>query len=163
MFGNARAIAAIARRAGKTELANEFDTKAAELKRLTQARLWDSSAKFFKVRLADGRVSDAREAIGFIPWYFNLPDPGHEAAWSQLMDADGFLAPFGITTAERRHPQFRSHGCCNCEWDGAVWPFATSQTLTALANVLRHYEQSFVSRADYFDAFLTYVRSHRFQ
>ena len=53
-------------------------------------------------------------------------------AWKQLMDPGGFLAPFGLTTAERRHPEFRSHGCCQCEWDGAVWPFATSQTLVAL-------------------------------
>jgi hypothetical protein len=57
----------------------------------------------------------------------------------------------GITTAERRHPQFRSHGVGTCEWDGAVWPFATSQTLVALANVLRDYHQSYVSKADYFD------------
>jgi hypothetical protein len=107
-------------------------------------------------------LADAREAIGFIPWCFNLPDPGHEEAWAQLTDPDGFRAPYGITTAERRHPSFRSHGCCGCEWDGAVWPFATSQTLTALANVLRNYTQRFVTSRDYFDAFLAYVRCHRF-
>jgi len=105
-----------------------------------------------------------REAIGFIPWTFGLPDAGkgNEAAWGQLTDPQGFRAPFGITTAERRHPAFRTHGCCKCEWDGAVWPFATSQTLTALANVLRDYKQPFVTNKDYFDAFLTYTRSHRF-
>ncbi len=43
-----------------------------------------------------------------------------------------------------------------------MWPFATSQTLTALANVLRNYSQDSVTRSDYLDAFLTYVRSHRF-
>ncbi|MBI3875654.1 MAG: glycoside hydrolase [Verrucomicrobia bacterium] len=164
MFGNAQAIASIARRAGKTELAQRFDAKAAELKRLTQETLWSADAKFFEVRSEDGKFSDAREEIGFIPWMFELPDAGkgYEAAWAQLMDADGFRAPYGITTAERRHPQFRSHGCCNCEWDGAVWPYATSQTLTALANVLRDYPQSVVTPRDYFDCFLTYVRSHRF-
>ncbi|HPU57166.1 MAG TPA: glycoside hydrolase, partial [Verrucomicrobiota bacterium] len=35
----------------------------------------------------------------------------------------------------------------------------TSQTLYALANALRDYRYSTVSREDYFDAFLTYVRS----
>ena len=49
-----------------------------------------------------------------------------------------------------------------CEWDGAVWPFVTSQTLEALANVLRDYPQSVVSSKDYFEAWLTYVRCHRF-
>ena len=159
MFGNARAIAAIARLANRTELARDYERKAAELKRLTQDVLWDASAGFFKVRLDDGRLSDAREEIGFIPWYFELPDRGYETAWAQLTDPAGFRAPFGITTAERRHPGFRSHGCCHCEWDGAVWPFATSQTLTALANVLRDYPASSVTARDYFDAFLTYVRS----
>ena len=43
-----------------------------------------------------------------------------------------------------------------------MWPFATSQTLVALANVLRNYHQSFVTDRDYFEAFLTYARSHRF-
>lgn len=93
---------------------------------------------------------------------FELPDAGkgYETAWKQLPDPRGFRAPFGITTAERRHPQFRSHGVGTCEWDGAVWPFATSQTLGALANVLRDYPRSVVTSRDYFDAFLTYVHSH---
>ncbi|MCA1481525.1 hypothetical protein, partial [Bradyrhizobium sp. NBAIM08] len=132
MFANARAIAAIARLAGREKLATEFDAKTAELQRLTQGKLWDSEAKFFKVRHESGQLASVREAIGFIPWAFGLPDAnkGYEAAWAQLTDAQGFRAPFGLTTAERRHPAFRSHGCCKCEWDGAVWPFATSQTLS---------------------------------
>jgi hypothetical protein len=163
MFANARAIAAIARLANKNDVAREYERKAANLKRLTQDTLWDASARFFKVRLDNGRLSDAREEIGFIPWYFELPDRdrGYEAAWAQLNDPGGFRAPYGITTAERCHPRFRTHGCCHCEWDGAVWPFATSQTLAALANVVRDYRQSVVTSRDYFDAFLTYVRCQR--
>jgi len=86
-------------------------------------------------------------------------DKKYDAAWAQLTDPKGFSAAYGITTAERRHPQFRSHGYGHCEWDGAVWPFATSQTLRGLANVLRDYNYSTVSKRDYFDAFLTYVHS----
>jgi hypothetical protein len=106
-----------------------------------------------------------REAIGFIPWYFRLPEPGrgYERAWAQFADEAGFRAPFGLTTAERRHPQFRTHGSGHsCEWDGAVWPFATAQTLTALANVLRDYPQDAVTAHDWFDAFTTYTRSQRY-
>ena len=80
-------------------------------------------------------------------------------AWTQLIDPQGFWAPFGITTAERRHPKFRSHGVGKCEWDGAVWPFATSQTLNALANVLRNYNQSYVTREHYLEAIQAYVQS----
>jgi hypothetical protein len=115
------------------------------------------------VRRPDGALADVREAIGFIPWCFDLPAPGHERAWLQLLDPQGFKAPMGITTAERRHPQFRSHGVGTCEWDGAVWPFATSQTLDALANVLRNYGQSYLSKVDYFEALLTYARSHQYR
>jgi hypothetical protein len=135
--------------------------KAQNLKKLVQQELWDASARFFKAQTEETRLSDAREAIGFIPWCFNLPDPGYEDAWAQFIDPQGFWAPFGITTAERRHPKFRSHGVGNCEWDGAVWPFATSQTLDALSNVLRRYNQSYVTRQHYLEAMQTYVRSQR--
>lgn len=161
MFANARAIAAIASLANKHKLAAEFAAKAEALQRGVQASLWDEQAKFFKVRHESGQLSDAREAIGWLPWMFHLPDSnrGYEQAWLQFADSQGFRAPAGLTTAERRHPRFRSHGVGHCEWDGAVWPFATSQTLVALANVLRDYAQTAVTRADYFDAFLTYVHS----
>ena len=83
----------------------------------------------------------------------------YTSAWRQLIDPAGFAAPYGITTAERRHPQFRTHGFGHCEWDGAVWPFATSQTLMALANVLDDYNTTVVTKQDYWKVFLTYVRS----
>ena len=175
MFANARAIADTARLANKLKIASKFDEKADALKQGTQTELWDDSARFFKVRLQTGQLSSAREELGFVPWMFGLPDSGkgYEAAWSELADPFGFSAPFGITTAERRHPQFRSHGVGTCEWDGAVWPFATSQTLVALANFMRAGQISVaadesqrglmsattVSSRDYFSAFLTYVHS----
>lgn len=162
MYGNALAIAQMAEMAGRRDMVEVFRAKAAELKRLVQQNLWDEQARFFKAQTEENGLSDAREAIGFIPWCFNLPDAGYEDAWAQLIDPQGFWAPYGITTAERRHPRFRSHGVGHCEWDGAVWPFATSQTLNALANVLRHYRQSYVTRRHYLQAIETYVKSqHR--
>jgi hypothetical protein len=162
MFGNATAIAAIGRLAGKTELAKEFDTKAAKLRQQVQSTLWDKELGFFGSVTEQLSPIPVREEIGFIPWYFNLPEPGQgfEIAWKQLTDERGFKAPWGITTAERRHPKFRTHGTGTCEWDGAVWPFATSQTLNALANVLNGPSQNAVTTRDWFDAFLTYTRSH---
>ena len=159
MYGNAQAIAAVAKLAGKLDVAAEYEAKAASIKKAVQEELWDPEAKFFKVRWMDGRLSDAREAIGFIPWYFELPDRGYEEAWKQLTDPQGFWAPVGLTTAERRHPRFRTHGTGHsCEWDGAVWPFATAQTLTAMANVLNDYPQTFVTKEDYLKALQAYAR-----
>ena len=166
MFGNARAIAAIARLAGNEKLADEFDARAAQLKKRVRENLWNADAQFFEVRRDDGNFSSAREEIGFLPWMFDLPDDDAKfsVAWLQLTDSQGFSAPYGITTAERRHPRFRTHGYGHCEWDGAVWPFATSQTLDALANFLRATATNsriahHASPADYFDAFLTFTHS----
>ncbi len=162
MYGNAVALAEIARMAGRPELAGEFAAKAAGLRAGVQAVLWNPSLEFFGSVTEELQPIDVREAIGFIPWYFNLPEAGrgYEVAWRQMIDETGFKAPWGLTTAERRHPRFRSHGTGTCEWDGAVWPFATSQTLTALGNVLRDYPQEVVSARDWFEAFVTYSRSH---
>jgi hypothetical protein len=161
MAANARAIAYIARLAGKQDLAADFDFKADELRSQLVKQLWDKDARFFKVRLEDGSLSNAREAIGYIPWMFNLAERNHAAAWQQIKEPSGFLAPYGLTTAERRHPDFRTHGTGTCEWDGAVWPFATSQTLNGLINVLRGPSQPYVTRSDFFEAMRTYANEHR--
>ena len=44
---------------------------------------------------------------------------------------------------------------------GTVWPFATSQTLTGLAKLLRSEEQTFVSPKDFFQQLLTYATAHQ--
>jgi hypothetical protein len=161
MFANARAIAAIAELANDKSVAKEFSAKSKRLKQLTQQKLWNDDASFFEVLRPDGSFANVREELGFIPWMFGLPDDDKKfsAAWKQLNDPQGFAAPFGITTAARRHPQFRSHGVGHCEWDGAVWPFATCQTLYGLANFLRAGKQSVLANENYFSAFLTYTRS----
>jgi hypothetical protein len=160
MVANARAIARIARLGERPEVAKTFDAKAAALREKMIDSLWDPEAKFFKVRFETGNRSDVREAIGFIPWMFDLAGPEHAEGWRQLTDPAGFAAPRGLTTAERRHPDFRTHGTGTCEWDGAVWPFATSQTLTGLAKLLRGPAQPFVTRGDFFHALRTYAEGH---
>jgi hypothetical protein len=166
MFGDARAIADIAERAGQPGLAATYREKAARIKRLVQDKLWDAEAGFFKVLPLGENAErvDVRELHGFTPWYFHLPEPnkGHEVAWKQLMDPEGFRAPYGPTTAERRHPGFTlSYEGHECQWNGPSWPFATTVTLVALANVLNDYPQQTVSAGDYFETLKSYTKSHR--
>jgi hypothetical protein len=163
MYGNAVALAKMAEIAGKNEWAKLYATKADTLKKLVKKNLWNPEANFFETVKEEGGFANVREQIGFIPWYFNLPDAGFENAWKQVKDPNGFNAPFGLTTAERRHPDFRTHGCCNCEWDGAVWPFATSQTLTGMANLLNNSAQKVVNDSVYFDLLETYVESQYYR
>lgn len=165
MYGDAIAIARIAQSTGQAETAGKFLAKAARLKELVQRELWDTKAQFFKVlpRGADDRLVDVREELGYTPWYFGLPDADKSGAWSQLMDSNGFYAPFGPTTAEQRSPGFRiSYEGHECQWNGPSWPYATSITLTALANLLNDYRQTVVTRKDYFTLLDIYTRSqHR--
>ncbi len=164
-YGDALAIALIAERAGFADLAATYRAKAATLKRLVQETLWDPEAQFFKV-LPRGltQLAEVRELHGFTPWYVNLPDPDKAVAWRQLMDPEGFFAPFGPTTAEQRHPRFTlAYEGHECQWNGPSWPLATSLTLTALANLLNQPPQSFIGKDDYWKTFQCYLRSHRFR
>ncbi|MBK6936896.1 MAG: glycoside hydrolase [Chitinophagaceae bacterium] len=163
MYGNAMALSILAYEADKKEAAQKYFFKADTIKKkhLTNS---GTAIIFFEVRKEQGdTLSNVKEEIGFIPWYFNMPDSNYSVAWKSLTDTKTFCAPFGITTADRSHPQFRSHGCCKCEWDGAVWPFATSQTLTAMANLLNNYKQNYVTDSSYFDLLETYVESQYYR
>lgn len=161
MYGNAVALSKISQILGRTAAATAYQHEATELRQLVLDSLWDAKAGFFEVRHPNGKFADAREEIGFIPWYFNLPPDRkvYAKAWDQLMDTTGFSAPWGITTAERRHPLFRTHGSGHgCEWDGAVWPYATTQTLKGLANLLNNYKHhNEMSRQVYYDALHKYA------
>jgi hypothetical protein len=163
MYGNAKGLASIAALSGKEDIAAFYNRKADTTRQLTEEKLWNSQHQFFEVLKEKDTSANVKEEIGFIPWYFNMPDDKYNIAWKSLTDTKTFCAPFGITTADRSHPQFRTHGCCKCEWDGAVWPFATSQTLTAMANLLNNYKQDNVADSNYFDLLETYVESQYYR
>lgn len=175
MYADARAIAKIAGICGDREHEAEFYQKALELKKLVQEKLWDKEAGFFKVYPLESRETDVTdwdfskvaaeknvcEEIGFLPWVFELPDAGYEKAWKYLRDVRGFEAPYGPVTAERGHKRFmEEHPEHECLWNGPSWPFATTQTLHALANVLKDYRQNYVTEQDFFTLFSRYTRSH---
>lgn len=164
MFGNAMALAYLNQLAGKLIEITKYSADAAGIKLLVEKSLWNDSHNFFEVRKEQGdTLANVKEEIGFIPWYFNMPGNKYNIAWKSLTDTKTFCAPFGITTADRSHPLFRTHGCCKCEWDGAVWPFATSQTLTAMANLLNNYKQDYVTDSSYFSLLNTYVESQYYR
>ena len=146
MYGNAMAIGNICRLAGFASKAQAYFDKATDLQEKVHQKLWNDEHQFFETHRIDSSAN-VREAIGFMPWYTHMAkdEAKYSVAWLQASDPQGFSAPYGQTTAERRHPLFRTHGVGKCEWDGAVWPFATSQTLTALANFANDYQSSHLS------------------
>ncbi len=163
MYGNALAIAEMANLKGDLETHALYHAKADTIRNLMDTTLWNPEMGFYETIREKSGYAGVREAIGYIPWYFGLADESKAVAWEQVKDTEGFLAPFGLTTAERRHPEFRSHGCCHCEWDGAVWPFATSQTLTGMANMINEQQQEVVDDSTYFDLLETYVESQYYR
>jgi len=164
MYGDAVAIANISTLAGRADIARQYQVKADRLKRLVQENLWDTDAQFFKVLpQAKNHLVEVRELHGYTPWYFNLPDADKSVAWKQLFDPQGFYSTFGPTTAEQRDPRFSvAYSGHECQWNGPSWPYATSITLTAMANLLNNYRQDVVSRQNYLALFEIYTRSqHR--
>ena len=137
MTANAKALEKISLLENRQQEAQGYAKDAQEMLQLIEGKLWNPDHQFFETLRGD-TSAQVREAIGYMPWYCNLltNNSKYDIAWQQLKEEKGFSAPYGLTTAERRHPQFRSHGTGTCEWDGAIWPFATSQTLTGLANFL---------------------------
>ena len=63
MYADARALSIMAAMLGKTEEAKEYEDKATQIKNLINSKLWDESARFYKVipRHRDGSFSPARE------------------------------------------------------------------------------------------------------
>ncbi|MES2390743.1 MAG: glycosyl hydrolase family 65 protein [Acidobacteriota bacterium] len=177
MYGDAKAIAAIAAGAGDVAAAKVYAVKAERLRGLIETNLWNAKNSFYEVmspakdseiraqkKFVDNgtamRSSGVRELIGYVPWMFDEPPVEHAVAWKQLFAPQGFAGKYGPTTAERRSPRFRFASSDQCTWNGPSWPFATTQTLIAMANLLEDGQaQSAVGAKDYLRLFSAYVLS----
>ncbi len=73
-----------------------------------------------------------RELIGYIPFMFDIAEEGREECFDLLESESGFFSPYGLTTVERSCGRFMYESKHECLWNGYIWPFAISQTLTAL-------------------------------
>ena len=98
LYADAVAISRLAEKAGKDDIASRFAKEAEMLKECVQNHLWNGD--FFQViparidcrekRFIECSTLDfkkipsdrnVKELIGYIPWYFNLPDAGYEKAF----------------------------------------------------------------------------------
>lgn len=172
VWADAMAIAQIAQMAGNLDLHRQFLQIAQDIRSSMNHLLWDGS--FYKTipldqytdpalpsRPAVDPAHDVRELIGFIPWYFSMPDKDTAPPFTLLTDPDVFYALFGLTTAEQGHPRFMERHPHECLWNGPVWPFATSQVLVAAANLLHQYPSTGFTKEDYFKLLRQYTDSHR--
>jgi hypothetical protein len=168
MYGDAKAIATIAELTNNQSITQKFDAKALLIKQEVQNRLWNNELGFFTVLQRNytqtSKPVNVREIIGYTPWYFNLPDDNsnYSNAWNKVMDTTGFYAPYGLTVCERSHAFFEiDYTGHECQWNGPSWPYATTQTLKGLSNLLNNYTNTGnVSKEDYYELLLQYSKSH---
>jgi len=179
MYGDAVALAAMARLQGDTAAARQWQQKADQQRTRVERELWNPADSFYEVRspAADSgirkekkfkdngsslKLAGVRELIGYVPWYYNLPSSTDRAvAWKQLFDPQGFAGAYGPTTAERRSPRFRYANDDQCQWNGPSWAFATTQTLVALGNVLNGAAQTHIGKAEYLKLMQVYAHGHQ--
>ena len=169
MYGDAKAISKISLITDNLTISKEFEKKANKIKLELQSRLWNYNLNFFTVLpknyVKNTKPLNIRELIGYIPWYFNLPDDKaqYALAWKKIKDSLGFAAPHGLTVTEQSHPFFKiSYEGHECQWNGPSWPFATTQTLKAMANFLNNYSiNKTISKQDYFNLLLQYANQHK--
>ncbi|HVF93692.1 MAG TPA: discoidin domain-containing protein [Sphingomonas sp.] len=175
MFANARALSRLATIAGDGAMSAELAGRADALKTRVQEALWQPKFEHFvdRYKVSNEHVRywepiRGRELVGYVPWMFGLPDdtPGFAAAWKHLTSPKEFAGAAGLRTVgpgyEHYMRQYRYLGTApECQWNGPVWPFQTTQVLLALANLLNDYDQSVVSRADYLRLLRQYTAMHR--
>lgn len=174
MFANARALAKLSALAGNASTATEFTARAAGIKTRVQTSLWSPTLGHFVDRY---KVDNAfvkywqpirgRELVGYLPWTFDLvdDDPRFASAWRHAIDPNGLGGAAGLRTVEPGYEhymrQYRYEGTApECQWNGPIWPFQTTQVLMGMANLLDHYRQSVVTRSDYMRLLRQYAAMH---
>lgn len=174
MYAGAKAISKIAGWANDHKVASIYATKAEVLREKVQTLLWDED--FFKVIPAENMelvnietdfekippMKNAKEQIGYIPWYFDLPEKGkgYEKAFTYLSDSRVFDGKCGLRTADASHPRYNYEVDHECLWNGPSWPFATSQTLVAASNIVEDKNQKIFSANDYYRLLKMYAQCH---
>ncbi|RYM12947.1 MULTISPECIES: MGH1-like glycoside hydrolase domain-containing protein [Sphingobium] len=153
MFANARALAKMATMAGNTAMAADYAARADALQKRVLADLWSEKLAHFIDRHQSRKNEHVnywqpirnRELVGYLPWMFDLvPDNAHyAAAWAHLLDPASLAGKAGMRTVEASYEyymqQYRYLGAApECQWNGPVWPYQTTQILHGMANLLDH-------------------------
>lgn len=168
MCADAWAISKFAEIYGNKDIAHEYSQKYIALKNMINENLYENnfyrafhydSTEDIKNLFENHAEESPRESIGYIPWMFNIPPKGREDAFELLDNKQVFYSEYGHTSAERSHPRFLYEANHECLWNGYVWPFSISQTLTALINVVNNYGRDDYKRI--FTRLMTrYAHSH---
>ncbi len=161
MVAEGRALSLLATRAGLDEAATAYQKEADTLCDKLNTRLWNEKIGMYGTVSDDGVMQDVKEQVGYIPWIYGIPPAGRDGCFRYLLDTACFLSPYGLRTADASHPRYRFYHPHECLWNGPIWPFATSQTLTAVIEYLHENPHGTITSTEFTSLFLTYAYSHR--
>ena len=161
MYADKTALAFLAGLAGKSDEETFYRNGAKELQDKINTLLWNESIGMYGTLSDEGQPQNVREQTGYIPWMYGIPPAGRDGCLCYLLDKNCFLAPYGLRSADASHPDYNKPFDHECLWNGPVWPFATSQTLTALIEYLQTSDNKTVTAEDFMQLLLTYAYSHR--
>lgn len=161
MYAEKSILSEIAFMSGDFAAAAGYKKDAAKLAELINSELWNEDIGIYATLSEDSGLQNVRELIGYIPWCWHIPPAGRESAFAFLKTPDCFQAKYGLTTADRSHPEYMRPYHHECLWNGPVWPFATTQTLNAVISLLHNYRQSVISNSDFTDMLTVYASSQK--
>ena len=176
MFANASAISRLAELSGDETTGEAFAAKAETLRAETVKSLWSANFRHFIDRYkVDNEFVKywepirGRELVGYLPWTHRLaPDePVYAEAWKHVLSSGELAGRVGLRTNEPSYQYYMRQyrydaptGLRECQWNGPVWPFQTTQVLTGMANLLNDYHQNVVTRTDYMRLLRQYAALH---
>lgn len=161
MYADKIALSEIADRVGDTEKANKYRKEAEFIRKQINKLLWNDTIGMYGVISGEGEMQNVKEQIGYIPWIYGISTEGKDLCFRNLLDPECFAARYGLRTADASHPNYRKEYPHECLWNGPVWPFATSQTLTAVIEYLHTAENPTLTCEEFMQLLLTYAYSHR--
>lgn len=176
MFANAQAISHLADMTGDHATASAYSAKAEDLRTEVLQSLWNPAFSHFIDRyfvnnqfVKYWEPIRGRELVGYLPWTFGLvpAEAKYAESWRYLISPDGLGGSYGLRTVgpsyEYYMRQYRYDaptGLRECQWNGPVWPFQTTQVLMGMQNLLNGEAQSVVTRSDYMRLFRQYANLH---
>jgi len=175
-YANAMAISRLSALAGDTATAADYAARADRLRGRVIDALWSDKFGHFidRYKVSNDHVKywdqiRARELVGYLPWTFGLigADAKFDRAWTHILSANELAGPGGLRTTEpsyeyymRQYRYDAATGLRECQWNGPVWPFQTTQVLTGLANRLHAGPDGVIGRGDYLRLLRQYARMH---
>lgn len=172
MYADYLTISELFEKTGNKEKALLYKDKAEKLKNLINEKLWDGD--FYKavhvddiednVNISYKNIKEGmnvRELIGYIPFTYGIEDENKLSVLSYLKDEKVFNAKTGFTTADISHPRFLYNiSFHECLWNGYVWPYATSQTINAVNEVIKRHGEKVLTNNDLYSFILKYASMH---